>query len=213
VASRRGPDNSVRVAITGTISAQNFANIFRCQLSTSGSISQADLDTWTLAFFNAYKAQFQAIAGSGVAVLNAKAVLYAPGNTELISSQGVAYNGTGSPATGPGAASEVISWLSNVYWRGGKPRTYLPGVLSASLNSGTDTLTSTRITALKAAAAAFRTAVNALTATSITSTVFGFVSFRTGNAERGTPLFFAIVGSNVHPRVGIQRRRDGRWLN
>jgi hypothetical protein len=203
----------VRVAVTGTDRGQAFANIFRAQLSTSSTISQTDLDTWTLAFFNNYKTNFQASLPADVTVSNAKAILYTPGNNELISSQGVGYAGAGAVSGSPGAASKVVSWLSTVYWRGGKPRTYLPGLVSADLTAGTDQLTAGVVTALKTAAAAFRTAVNAQVAGTITATVFGFVSFFTGNAPRPTPLFFPITGSTVHPRVGTQRRRDGRWIN
>ncbi len=42
---------------------------------------------------------------------------------------------------------------------------------------------------------------------------FGFVSFNSGNAPRGTPLFFAYTGAKVHPRPGTQRRRLGKWVN
>ena len=213
MASRRGPDNSARIAVTGTVKGQPFANIFRVQLTTSGAIAQADLDTYTLAFFNAYKTRFQALVPADTSVQSAKAICYTPGNTELISIQGVTYVGSGANSTGPGGAAPVVSWLSNVYWRGGKPRTYLPGLISTALTGATDQLTATMITNTKAGAVAFRGDVNALTATSITGSTFGFVSFRTGNAERGTPLFFAIVGATVHPRVGMQRRRDGRWIN
>ncbi len=213
MASRRGPDNSVRVAINGVVKGQPCANVFHAQLATTGSITQANLDTWTLAFFNAYKTAFQALLPSDTTISSAKCVLYTPGNQELISTQGVSYAGTGTFISTPGAASKVISWLSTVYWRGGKPRTYLPGLASGDLATGSDTIQPTPLAATKTAAASFLAAVNALTATSITGTAFGFVSFRTGNAERPTPLFFPFTGSTVHPRVGIQRRRDGRWIN
>jgi hypothetical protein len=213
MASRRGPDNSVRLAISGTIRGQNFANIFHCQLTTSSTIAQADLDTWNLAVFNAYKTRFQALLGTDVTVSFAKAVLYAPGGGELVSTQGTAYAGTGTPATSPGGVSKVLSWVSSVYWRGGKPRTYLPGLITADLTSGADTIPAGQVTTIKTAATNYRTDVNALTAGTITGTSLGFVSFRSHNAERGTPLFFAFNGVTVHPRVGMQRRRDGRWIN
>jgi len=213
MASRRGPDNSCRIAITGTVRGQNFANVFHAQLTTGSTITQADFDAWTLDVFNQYKTNFQAVLGTDVTVSSSKAVLYAPGGGELVSTQGVSYAGTGTPSTGAGAQSKVISWSSGVYWRGGKPRTYLPGILTADLTAGTDQLTGAVVTALKTAALAFRTGVNGFVPGTITGTNFGFISFRSHNADRIPPVFYSITGAVVHPRVGSQRRRDGRWVN
>lgn len=210
--SRRGPDNSVRVAITGTVRGQNFANILHAQLTTSSSIAQADLDAWTLSFFNAWKTAFQAQMSTDVAVSSAKTICYTPGGSELISVAGTGYAGTGVAVGAPGAASKVVSWVTTVYWRGGKPRTYVPSISTGDLTAGTDQLAAGTVTAMKTAASGFRTAANALTSGTITSTVLGFVSFFSGNAPRVAPLFFPFTGSTVHPRVGIQRRRDGRWI-
>jgi hypothetical protein len=81
------------------------------------------------------------------------------------------------------------------------------------LNGGLDTITSGSRTAWATAGTNFKSDANALTTGTITGTTFGFVSFQSGNAERGTPLFFAITGCIVHPRIGSQRRRNGKWQN
>lgn len=210
MASRRGPDNSVRVSIQGNNGSVNWANVFWCQLTTSGSISQADLDTWTANFAGAYNTNFVGMMPGDSAMVSAHAVLFTPGGGVLESQVAAAHTGTGGTAIGDDAACRVVSWLSTVYWRGGKPRTYLPGLTTNDTTDG-KTLVGATITALKSGAAAFRTAVNALTNGGITGTSLGFVSFRSGNAERATPLFFAFTGSTVHPRIGTQRRRLGRW--
>jgi hypothetical protein len=122
--------------------------------------------------------------------------------------------GTGGSATAPiadNAACVVISWLSAVYWRGGKPRTYLPGVIGTATTDGVG-ITTSFATGIKTAAQAFRTAVNALTQGAITGTALGFVSFRTGNADRVPPTFYAISDATVHHRLSTQRRRLGQWV-
>jgi hypothetical protein len=213
MATSRGPDNSVRIAISGTQSTQNWANIFRCQLTTSGSISQADLDTWTAAFAAAYKSNLASQQTSQVTYVLAKAVLYTPGGGALVSTATMTGSGTsGGTNVSDISASICLSWLSTVYWRGGKPRSYMPGVSTAQVTNNYQ-VTPTTITGYGTAAAAFRTAINALTATSITGTSLGFVSFNSGNAPRGTPLFFAFSGVKIHGRLATQRRRLGRWLN
>ena len=213
MASRRGPDNSVRLAINGVCKGQNFANIFHAQLTTGSAIVQADLDTWTLGVFNAYKARFQARLTTECAVNFAKAVCYTPGNTELVSTQGVAYAGTAAASAMPGGASKVISWTSNVYWRGGKPRTYIPGLSTADWLANTDQLAVAERAAMLAAGTAYRTDVNALVSGTIATTTFGFVSFFSGNVLRVPALFFPISACVIHPRAGSQRRREGRWIN
>lgn len=213
MASRRGPDNSVRVSLVGTVRGQASANIHHFQLTTSGTITQADLDTWVTALAAAYKTRFQALLPTDYAFSYAKAVLYAPGGGELVSTiTPTAWSGTVGSASAEGGMALVLSWQSGVYWRGGKPRSYMP-IKSAALTAGTDTFTAGDRTSWVTAGNGYKSDSNALTAGTITGTTFGFVSFRSGNAERGAPLFFSITGCIVHPRVGTQRRRNGKWQN
>lgn len=211
MASRRGPDNTARIAISGTINGQNWANVFHTAFTTSSSITQGDLDTVTAAIAAAYKTRFAGHENADVAYTNAKAVLYAPGGGELISVAAMTGNGSASGALGDNAACSVVSWLTSVYWRGGKPRTYLPGVGGTVVSNGNE-LDSGEISSLTTAAASFRTDVNALTSGTITGTTLGFISFSSGNAPRATPVFFAYTGAIVHPRLGSQRRRLGKWI-
>jgi hypothetical protein len=212
MATRRGPDNSVRVAVSGTINSVNWANVFWCQLTTSGTPSQTDLDTWLTAFAAAYKTRFQARQTTFVNYTQAQAGLFLPGSLFLPSIVAMTGAGTATTtATFPQEACSIISWLTGVYWRGGKPRTYSPHPPSANVINNKQ-LNSTEQAALLAAALGFRTDVNALTSGAISATSLGFVSFISGGADRTPPLFFAYTGAKVHPRLGTQRRRLGKWL-
>lgn len=211
MASRRGPDNSVRVAVSGLINGTPWANIFWVQLSTSSTISQSDLDAWVASFLAAYATNFMASAPTGTSATAAKATLFLPGGSVLESTTTSTTNGSGGAAVEYDGACRVVSWLSTVYWRGGKPRTYLPGLAGAHTDDG-QTINAAGKTAVEGEATAFRTAVNALTQGTITGTVLGFVSFRTANAERIPPVFFTITGRAVHSRIGTQRRRLGPWI-
>jgi hypothetical protein len=211
LASRRGPDNTARIAIQGVRGVPPWANIFWVQLATSSSISQSDLDSWLTTFANQYKTSFAPRQDSATTYQLATATLFIPGGGVLQSTKAMSGTGTGGGAgIAENACSKVISWLSTVYWRGGKPRTYL-GVPQTTEISGSTSLSAAEITALTTAAQGFRTAVNAIVQGTITSTVLGFVSFQTGNAPRVPPVFFAIAGAKVHPRLGTQRRRLGAW--
>lgn len=211
MATRRGPDGTVRVAIQGTCNTVNWANIFWANLTTSATPAQADLDAWLTAFQAAYKTNFQAYSTTAVAYTQAQASYFYP--TNLLLPSIVPMTGTGSGTAGAGqvqSACAVISWQTGVYWRGGKPRNYLPDIDDGNY-TGQRTLTGAAVTNLIASAGAFRTAVNALTSGAITGTQLGFVSFRSGNADRVPPVFFAFNGVKVHPRIGTQRRRLGKW--
>lgn len=212
MASRRGPDNSVRVSISGTMNGVNWANVFHAQLTTSGTITQADLDSWLNTFQTNYKTRFGPTMHASVSFVLAKAVLYTPGGGELISQVSMTGSGSsGGTAIADNSVSKVVSWLTTVYWRGGKPRTYIPGVSTAEVTAN-NALTAAQITTLTTAGTNFRTDTNAQTVGTITGTSLGFVSFRSGNAERGTPIFFSVTGAKVHPRLGTQRRRLGKWV-
>jgi len=213
MATRRGPDNSVRVAIKGLYGSQNWANVFHCQLTTSSSIIQADLDTWTTSFQAQFKTSFAPRQSTGVSYVSATTTLYSPGGGVITSVIAMTGAGTNAGAiVNDNSASAVISWLSTVYWRGGKPRTYLQSVISGDLSNSFE-FGATAITNYTTAATGFRTAINALTAGTITGTQLGFVSFSTGNVPRTPAVFFPITGARVHPRIGTQRRRLGKWLN
>jgi len=212
MASRRGPDNSIRVAISGTSGNTNWANIFHCQLTTSSSISQSDSDAWLNTFQAQYKTSFAAYVSNSVAFALAKSVIYTPGGSEIVSAVTMTGNGSGGTIVQNNGSSAVLSWLSTVYWRGGKPRTYLPSLPNSFIQNA-DQLTPTAISNLKTQGAGFRTAVNAITQGTITGTSLGFVSFQTGGVQRTPAVFYAYTGCTVHTRLGSQRRRLGKWQN
>lgn len=207
----RGPDNSVRVAVSGTINGLAWAQVFHAQLTITGTVTQANLDAWTTAFAAAWTARLGSLIPIGTAQTLCKTTLYLPGGLAMLSSAPMTGTGSGA-ALNDNSAAPVISWTSLAYWRGGKPRTYQPGIAASNMNSDGHTVTSGYKTALTTAATSFRTDVNALTAGAITGTVFGFVSFYTGGVLRTPAVFFPFTGASVHARLGSQRRRLGKWL-
>lgn len=212
MATRRGPDDCVRIALSGSLNTTPWASVFHAKLTKSAPVTQANLDSWTDAVAQQWDTQFGGEIANAVTMSRAVATLYVPGGLQLTSDRGVSHAGReGAGVIADNAACKVVSWLSGVYWRGGKPRTYLPGVLEADVDVGKN-VAAAKVTSLKAAALNFIAGVNGLTFGTITATQFGFISFRSGNADRVPPLFFPITSSTVHPRLGTQRRRLGKWL-
>jgi hypothetical protein len=200
--------------MVGQLSNQNVVNVFWCRITPSGSVTQADLDTWTAAFGAAFKTNFTSTINGLYTFGTANAVYFVDGTPTNVLSSTATLTGTGTSSSSEQAGLAMcVSWLSSVYWRGGKPRTYIPASAANVSSAIRSQWASTFITTMTTQSNAFITAVNALTAGStITATAFGFVSFFTGRVARTPPVFFAITGRKVHPRLAHQRRRDGKWL-
>jgi hypothetical protein len=203
----------VRVAIAGTYAGPSWANVFHFQLTTSSSIVQSDLDAWLVLVANQFKTSFAPRQHSSISYGTGQATLYTPGGGVLQSQTTMSGAGTsGGTLVQDAATAKIISWLTTVYWRGGKPRTYLTGLSTGDIQGGTSNrLTTTEQTNLQTAGNGFRTACNAFTSGTITGTQLGFVSFSTGNTPRSPAVFFPITGAKAHLRLGTQRRRLGKW--
>jgi hypothetical protein len=119
------------------------------------------------------------------------------------------YNRVGTNAdttVSDASAAYVINWAIAAYYRGGHPRSYLPGVANGAVSAGSNISSGAR-TNLATAWNAFRNAVNTLTTTNVSAIVMGTLSFQTGNAWRGAPVFRPFTSVSVRNKLGSQRRR------
>lgn len=119
----------------------------------------------------------------------------------------------GGLATGgtlPPQSAVVLSWQIVASYRGGKPRTYLPGIpTTAQFNPGSSQLSPTYASALQGEATAFLNAVNAVSLTGGNLTL-GTISYHSGHAVRPSPVWRPFVSARVHERLDSQRRRSGK---
>jgi hypothetical protein len=210
--TRVGPPGSARVAISGTNSGHPYANVFWANLVGGATATQAALDAWLTGFGQAYINAFQPRMTSTVEVTLAQATLFQSATTALHSAHPETAVGVNAGQAMPNCATSVVlSWVTNAYWRGGKPRSYIPG-LPVGDTVTDDRLTAAADTSWSNSAQQFLTAVNQLAATGITQTQLVLMSFQSGGAPRNPPIMFPVVGSTVHPRLGTQRRRLGPWI-
>lgn len=212
--SRIGPAGTVRVAIKGQENGQNVVNVVWAKITPSGTVTQADLNTWLAAYALAFKTRFAPSITSSYSFQNAQCVYFVDGTALNTMTAEVTMTGAGSRGgTNENALAVVVSWVTSAYWRGGKPRTYLPATYADVDGTAKNNWNGTYLGTLLTAAGNFISDVNALTAGStITATQFGFPSFFSGNSPRTPPVWFAITAAKLHPRVGSQRRRLGRWV-
>jgi hypothetical protein len=117
--------------------------------------------------------------------------------------------GAAAPAVPPQSAV-VISWGINASYRGGKPRTYLPGLASSyTTPSGGAGITTAAASAIEGYATAFMNAFNESLISS-TNPALGTISYQTGHVPRPTPIFREFFSATVHERLDSQRRRSGK---
>lgn len=206
------PHNICRIAVTGDVGGQPWANIFYLETDEPGISTQAGALDMANAFRSALDAanlyeQFH----SSLHVTQISAVVQTTPDTAVQAQIASTLVGTGSGTVLPANTAVVLSWLSSAFWRGGKPRTYIPGVQSGFADTNHSLLDASRTT-FATQAEALRNNVNGITTPAVDKTTMGFVSYASGKVWRSTPLFLPFSGVVVHDRLGTQRRRLGPWL-
>lgn len=123
------------------------------------------------------------------------------------------HSGTnGTTSLMPPSVAACVSWQIARAYRGGHPRTYLPGMAQGNMvGTGWNLFTAAYATAVADDWDAFLLSVNTLTIAG-GSVSMGTVSYRTGNAPRAVPVFFGYVqgGTRCNTRLASQRRRLGK---
>src|SRR5947199_10811864 len=137
MAQRIGPAGSIRVAVKGTFGGQAIVNVFWASITSSGTVTQADLDTWTLAFGTAFKTRYSASINSNYTFSNVSSTYFVDGTPLNImqSSQNLSGAATGGSDEIAGLAA-VVSRTGRAYWRGAKPRTDIPAPPTGVPGSG-----------------------------------------------------------------------------
>lgn len=206
------PPDIVRVGVTGTQGGLPWAWVFWCH--TDNEIdTHAGAQDFADAFRSALNASslVQTICHSSVVVTQIRAVIQIDDDTAVAGENTSTITGTAGGTVLPANECVVGSWQSDAYWRGGKPRTYIPGIPNTYVDTNHSLDNSTKAS-IVTKLAALRTDVNAITTPAVDLTTMGFVSFASGGNWRTDPLFFGFTGVTVHDRLGTQRRRLGAWL-
>lgn len=133
---------------------------------------------------------------------------YGAGDDLLKGSATFSITGTNVGVVDPAQSAAVISWLVQVGYRGGHPRSYVAGT-TVTQRQTTSTFTAAFLSSLKAGADTFRLNVNGHTNPSFSSLQLGTMSFVRNKAWRTPPIFIPYIGSHVDGRVDTQRRRLG----
>lgn len=208
------PHGVARCSISGVMpGGGNWANVFWIQIGPAGApptLVDADVHQIADQLGTRYLTNLAPLIAADVTITLYKAIYYQPDGTATSQEEIVAHAGTHAGTTLADNVASCLSWTIGAAYRGGKPRTYLPGVETGDLLNPAH-LSAASVTARIAGALAFRTAVNADTISgSGYAQLLGTVSFFTANAPRAVGIFRPYTSATVHNRLDTMRRRLGR---
>jgi hypothetical protein len=197
----------VRLILTGTTLGHRWAAIQWLQL-TQTSRTSTDLQSIVSSISAAWGTRFAPDILTTTQLNEVLGVWIVPGPGEIIATDSTVRAGTVTSTTQVQDASAclILQWHISAYYRGGHPRTYLPGLGVSAITNGSDLSSGTQ-SAFQASALAYMNDINALTHGGITGVTFGTVSFQTAHAWRTPPIFRPFIGVGVNPKLGTQRRR------
>src|SRR5215472_12281829 len=185
----------------GNLGPMPYAAVFHAFLPANSISSDAQLATWGSAWHTALTSSgLLAKSSNTLHVTTLEHVLFIQADQVFRAVGAVSEVGGAALPSIDASACYVISWNTSAYWRGGKPRTYMGGLTSASIDTNHSLLDSEKST-MQANANAFKNAVNAITTPQVSDTVFCFTSFQSGGEWRNPPLNYEITGAIVHDRI------------
>lgn len=198
----------VLVRLKGTYGSQPW-NVIQHLQYTGPAPAVADLQTIATSITSAWNTNYAPLAATNVGLSGIDlADLTNP--AAAAASVTVSSLGTRAGATLPASTCIVVSWIINVRYRGGHPRSYYPfGVITDT--TGTRAWAPTFVTSVNNASTAYRTALNALSVSGTTYKM-AVVSYTRNNEPRPTPVPFTIQSNVTHQRIDTQRRRLGKEI-
>ncbi len=200
------PPLFAKMVVSGTNMTHQVKTVSYLALAGT-SIATSDLNTLSTTINTAFNTRFLSQLGD-IYLTTGVQLLYIPSvGNEIVGSSAASHQGArvgGNVADA--SACYLINWNVNKYYKGGHPRWYLPGVITADVTNGS-TVGGTQRTNLATAANGFLNDCNAATTTNITSVQLGTLSFQHNKAWRVPPIFFPFVSGAAGAFIATQRRR------
>lgn len=200
------PVGTVRVALSGKILTHQWANVFYLRFTDDGTRTINDLDSILTAIGTNYSTDVLAQLSSSFTMTSITGVWITSVGNQLSDVKTVALTGGAGAAVADAAASIVVDWKISDYYRGGHPRSYVPGVVSGNVTNGSD-LSGGYLTSLATGFGALRNHINALTATHVSQVEMGTVRFQSADAWLTPPVFRPYTSVSIRAKLGTQRRR------
>lgn len=206
------PPNSVRVAYEGTYGPASWAVVHWFMAEPNDTATQAQFNDLVDALGGFFKTRFVARADiSNHVQFNKIRASWTDMSGALIRRTLRPADGTGTNSghDAPAQVCYLIDWQAGDPRRGGKPRSYLCGVTTDSLEDEVR-LNPAGASSLSDAAQGYIDDVAGLSSAPFTPISFVEMSFRAGNAYRVDPVQYTIDGGICSAEVATQRRRVDR---
>lgn len=203
------PPGIARVVMSGTQGSSIWANVFHVKCTLGANPSIANWHSCIGDFANAYINELFAVVSNECTVNEASGTLMTGAETELRDVSGFSYTGGNAFPAESGQVCYLINWNTYAAWRGGKPRTYLPGAPEASVGRDGGIAGAT-LASLNGHITAFISAVEGISHGDITIDEFGFLSYVHNKEWREPPMFWKIPAGSCNGFAATQRRRIRR---
>jgi hypothetical protein len=202
----QAPAGTLRVALSGLISTHKWVNVFYCQLTHTVAVTVNDLESILNGIVDLWGGNMMASLTTNVTLQQADGVFIPSVGQSLQWTHTETKTGLDANIIQDASACAVVDWLISDYYRGGHPRTYLPGPSSSGITNASQ-LGATIRSNIAANAETTRNGINALTSTNVTAVTMGTVRFQSAKAWLSPPVFRPYTGSKVRSVLGSQRRR------
>jgi hypothetical protein len=196
------------VTHTGVLNSLPWAAVHWLFVGGSTTITQADLTSAAAFVGNAYGANVIVHMSAVVIAQHTHLALYGDSGDLLEADASYSLAGGATGVCTPANCCLCVTWHVATGYRGGHPRTYVPGVPDSAMITSND-VTGTFASSLAAGANTYRTNVNGYTNTSMPSVTLGTMSFVRANAWRTPPVFIPFTSASCDVRLDTQRRRLG----
>jgi hypothetical protein len=200
----------MHLAVLGTVGDAPFANTFWVRNGNAITPSQGDLTAWVSNFGLYYRNRILPHLSSSVVLSEVTALYYDTNGAELAAAVSETGNGGVTGPVTPANVSLCIGWRVQQHYRGGHPRTYLPGIPQAEVATAR-LFNAAYVGLVVQSASDFHGDVNNTPGGNIQGAKLGIVSFVLRKEWRNPPVFRDFVYPSAHgdPRIDSMRRRLG----
>lgn len=204
------PQHTIRVAMAGIVGDAPWANVLWVRNGSGAVPDSTELGTFLTFWAGQWDSNILTHLSTAVEFHTISAIYYLGGGEAFGVDETVSHFGNVPLEVLPANVSAVISWRVRARYRGGHPRTYLPGIPASKLATPRRWLEPFP-SSIAQGANAFHSQINATAAGSLNDVHLGTVSFRHDNAWRNPAVFrdYTPTAAQCDARVDSQRRRLG----
>lgn len=197
--------------MAGSNNPGTWANVHWLRLPAGATPTSAEMNALATFVGSAWGTNVVSKMSNNVLLTSCSLSLYGPSGDLYEGVAAFSLGGANATTVFPAQCAACISWATTRGYRGGHPRSYLPGVC-VGMTTTVREFSGTFASSLAAGANTYRTNVNGYSTAPFTSVELGTISFVRDKEWLTPPVFMSYGAAHVDPRIDTQRRRLGRDL-